>query len=201
MVNAKNHNIFLTFFKFIYSFTQAKPENASEDNVIQWNINPAKPLAGDVLTIQGKAEPDTSIDIVVSFKVVVPVIEGMYEYRFNEIQIPKGRNSFQVCSQQVKDLNFIVKMFVDFKRSFDAKDGIAEFAENNVPHGKYDIIINGLAKEGEKEVDIEFTATESITSDDQGNIHHKYETNALPAGRFTVRIGDIEKEIELRQIN
>ncbi|WP_406660684.1 hypothetical protein V7O66_12715 [Methanolobus sp. ZRKC3] len=166
----------------------------------EWSILPADPLAGDVLTIQGKAEPDKSIDIVVSFKVEVPVVEGMYEYKFDEIQIPKGRNSFEVRSQQVKDLNFIVKMFVDFKRSFDAKDGIAEFAENNVPHGKYDIIINGFAKEGESEVDIDFTAKEAIMSDNQGEFYHNYETNALPAGKFVVRIGNVEKEINLRQV-
>ena len=158
MVNTKNHNLFLTFFKFIYSLTQAKPENVLEDYVSEWSILPADPLAEGVLTIQGKAEPDKSIDIVVSFNVVAPVINGMYEYKFNNIQIPKGRNSFEVRSRKVKDLNFIVQMFVNFKRSFDAKDGIAEFVENNVPHGKYDIVINGLAKEGENEVDIDFTA-------------------------------------------
>ena len=151
--------------------------------------------------MEGKADPDRSMDIIVSFSGGVRVIDGKYEFEFKGILIPKGRNSFKVRSRQVKDLNFIVKMFVDFKRSFDALDGIATFSEDNVPAGKYDIIINGLAEDGERQVDIDFTATEGISSDSQGNFYHNYETNALPAGKFRVRIGDIEKEIELRQVS
>ncbi|MEZ5334077.1 MAG: hypothetical protein R2741_01965 [Methanolobus sp.] len=50
--------------------------------------------------------------------------------------------------QKVEDLNFIVRMFADFKRSFDAENGIAEFFEKNVPEGNYEIVINGTSLEG-----------------------------------------------------
>ena len=92
-------------------------------------------------------------------------------------------------------------MFVDFERSFEAEEGVATFSEENVPAGKYDIVINGEAEDGEKQVVIDFIATESIKSDGDGEFHHNYMTNALPAGKFIVRIGDIEKEISLKQVS
>jgi hypothetical protein len=200
MVISKGENLFLTFAKFIYSLTQTLPEKP-EGAVTNWSILPEDPLEGDVLTIKGKTEPDSMIDVSVSFSRYVDVKDGRYEYSFEGIRIPKGRNRFVVTSRQVKDLNFIVRMFIDLKRSFDAKEGIAEFAEDNVPHGTYDIVVNGEAKEGEKEVRLDFTATQSISSDSDGNFNHNYETNALPAGDFTVRLGNSEKKVTLGPVS
>ena len=60
-------------------------------------------------------------------------------------------NSFLVRSQKVEDLNFIVHMFVDFKRSFGAEEGIAEFFEKNVPAGNYEIVVEGKCTRWGKE--------------------------------------------------
>ncbi|WP_406655542.1 hypothetical protein V7O62_07045 [Methanolobus sp. ZRKC2] len=202
MAFSKSHSLFLGFVKFLYSLTQTKSGFSTEENTVtEWNILPADPLAGDVLTIQGKAEPNALIDVAVSFSRYVKVNGGNYEYNFENIRIPKGKNRFAVRSSPVKDLNFIVKMFVDFKRSFDSKEGIAEFAEDNVPPGTYDIAINGEAMDGEEEVCIDFTAMETMKSDTEGNFYHNYETNALPEGDFTVRINNVEKKITLRQVS
>jgi hypothetical protein len=88
-------------------------------------------------------------------------------------------------------------MFVDFKRSFDAENGIAKFYEKNVPHGTYEIVINGNAVEGEKNVRLDFLATQTIKADEAGHFHQKYDTCTLPEGDFTVKIGDREKVISL----
>jgi hypothetical protein len=196
VVISKGENLFLIFAKFIYSLTQASPEKP-EGTVTTWSILPEDPLEGDVLTIKGRTEPGTVIDVSVSFSRYVDVKDGRYEYSFEGIRIPKGRNRFAVNSRKVKDLNFIVRMFIDLKRSFDAKEGVAEFAEDNVPHGTYDIFINGEAQEGEKEVRLDFTAMQTIGPDSDGNFNHNYETNALPAGDFTVLLGNSEKKITL----
>ena len=199
MVISKGENLFLIFAKFIYSLTQgpqASPEK-SETEVASWSILPENPSAGDVLIIHGKTEPDKAMDIEVSFSRDVIVRDGSYEYSFEGIRIPKGRNRFVVRSRQVRDLNFIVKMFIDFKRSFDANGGVAEFAEDNVPHGTYDILINGEAQEGEKKVRLDFIAMQAVNSDSEGNFNHSYGTDALPAGDFTVSLGNSEKKITL----
>ncbi|TGC09739.1 hypothetical protein [Methanolobus halotolerans] len=201
MGSSKGKSLFLSFAKLVYSLTQAKPEVSSEGSTItDWNILPTEPYVGDMLTIKGRTEPDKSIDVSVSFSRTVKVYNGRYEYGFNDIRIPKGKNRFSVRSSPVKNLNFIVRMFIDFKRSFDSNKGVAEFAEDNVPPGTYDIVINGEAMEGAEEVCIDFTALETMKSDSEGYFDHKYETNALPEGDFTVSTGNLEKKITLRQV-
>jgi hypothetical protein len=158
-------------------------------------------VAGDVLRIQGKTEPNIVTDVSVSFSRSVEVNNGSYEYSFENLPIPKGKNRFDVRSSPVKNLNFIVRMFVDFKRSFDSNSGVAKFTDENVPPGKYDIVINGEAMDGEDEVRLEFTAIQTMKSDSEGNFDFNYETNALPEGDFTIRIGSEEKKVTLRQVS
>ncbi|MBN2110012.1 MAG: hypothetical protein JW705_02850 [Methanosarcinaceae archaeon] len=202
MVLGKGDSLFLGFVKLIYSFTQNRQESSSEETQItEWSILPEEPLAGDVLTIQGKTKPNTVTNISVSFSRPVKVNNGSYEYLFENLPIPKGKNRFDVMSSPVKNLNFIVRMFVDFKRSFESNDGVAKFTDENVPPGSYDIVINGEAMDGEEEVKLEFTALQTIMSDNEGIFYFNYETNALPCGDFTVRAGNAEKKITLREIS
>ncbi len=164
----------------------------------EWSISPAGPCSGDTLDITGRAGPDEDISMQVSFTIIIPVIDGEYSYVFENIRIPGGSNSFMVRSQKVKDLSFIVRMFVDFKRSFDANNGVAEFFEKNAPSGNYEIAIKGKAYDGENKIKADFVATQLIRSDNEGKFYHKYNTTSLPAGEFTVKIGDNEKVITLR---
>jgi hypothetical protein len=90
-------------------------------------------------------------------------------------------------------------MFVDFKRSFDAENGIAQFYEKNVPQGDYEIIISGNAVEGENDVRLDFLATQTIKADNEGRFHRKYDTCTLPEGDFTVKIGNRKKVISLTE--
>ena len=135
--------------------------------------------------------------MAVSFSVNVPVIDNEYRYVFDDINIPGGSNSFQVRSQRVNDLHFVVHMFVDFRRSFDAEDGVAEFFEKNVPAGNYEIVVEGNAVDGEDIVRMDFVASQTIRADKDGNFHHEYDTSSLPEGKFNVKIGSLEKVIEL----
>lgn len=150
-----------------------------------------------MLDINGQTDPGEMVGMTVSFTVNVPVMDNEYRYVFQDINIPGGSNSFQVRSQKVDDLNFVVRMFVDFKRSFDAEEGVAEFFEKNVPAGNYEIVVEGNAQDGEKTVRMDFVASQTIRADEEGNFHHEYDTSSLPEGNFTVKIGDIEKVIEL----
>ncbi|MDI3485970.1 MAG: hypothetical protein PWQ50_1190, partial [Methanolobus sp.] len=146
-------------------------------------------------------EPGETITMAVVFSITVPVSDNRYEHLFEKVGIPGGSNSFQVVAQKVHDLNFIVRMFVDFKRSFDADNGVAQFYEKNVPHGNYEIVINGTAIEGERDVRLDFLATQTIKADEAGNFHQKYDTCTLPEGDFTVKVGNREKVISLSDGN
>ncbi|WP_407355497.1 hypothetical protein [Methanolobus sp. WCC5] len=196
-VFSKEKNIFLNISKALYSLTHDLKEENPDASVDEWTFLPSGPCTGDVLDIKGKTAPGENIGMEVSFTLFVPVIDNRYEYVFKNIRIPGGSNSFRVRSQKVEDLNFIVRMFVDFKRSFHAEKGIAEFFEKNVPAGNYEIAINGNVPDGEKEVKIDFVATQTVNADQEGNFYHQYDTCSLPEGEFTVKIGNNEKIITL----
>jgi hypothetical protein len=55
----------------------------------------------------------------VSFSLYTPAIDKQYKYKFDNVYIPGGGNSFLVRSQKVDNLNFIVHMFLDFKQNFE----------------------------------------------------------------------------------
>lgn len=191
----------MLFSKILYSLIYDQTEENPDAPLDEWSIFPSTPHTGDILDIEGKTNPGETIGMTVSFTIYAPVIDSGYKYVFENIRIPGGSNSFQVRSQKVADLNFIVHMFVDFKRSFDAENGIAEFFEKNVPAGNYEIVVEGMAMDGEKEVKIDFVATQTIKADPEGKFNHKYDTSALPDGDFTVKIGDSEKIITLMPAN
>jgi hypothetical protein len=183
--------------KMVYSlFVDQKEENPNA-YLDKWSISPSELCVGDILNIEGKTKPEENIGINVSFSLYTPVVDGIYKYTFDNIHIPGGSNSFQVRSQKVHDLNFIVHMFVDFKRSFDEKNGVAEFFEKNIPSGNYEISIEGNALNGEKEVKLDFVASQTIRADENGLFHYQYNTSSLPDGDFKVIIGDNEKIIKL----
>ncbi|MDG6243364.1 MAG: hypothetical protein QCH31_03070 [Methanolobus sp.] len=163
----------------------------------EWSVSPSIPCSGDILDITGRAGPAEDIYMQVSFTMMIPVIDGEYSHVFENIRIPGGKNSFLVRTRKVRDLSFIVRMFVDFKRTFEENEGVAEFFEKDAPSGSYEIVIKGNAYQGEDEVRADFVATQTIRSDSDGNFHIKYNTTSLPEGEFIVKIGDNEKMITL----
>ena len=193
----KNNNLFLAVSKMLYSLIHTQKEEKPNASIDDWNIYPSSPSSGDVLDIEGRTKPGENIGMKVSFTMYFPVIDNEYSYVFENVKIPSGSNSFMVRTQKVKDLNFIVRMFIDFKRSFEADNGVAEFFEKNVPAGNYEIVIQGTANDGENEVRADFIATQIIKADEEGNFFLKYDTSILPEGEFTVKIGDNEKTVTL----
>ncbi|MBN1134458.1 MAG: hypothetical protein JXA38_06040 [Methanosarcinaceae archaeon] len=193
----KKNNLFLAVSKMLYSLTHIQKEENPYASIDDWNIYPSSPSSGDILDIKGKTRPGENIGMKVSFTMYLPVIDNEYSYVFENIKIPDGSNSFMVRTQKVKDLNFIVRMFIDFKRTFEADNGVAEFFEKNVPAGNYEVVIQGTANNGENEVRADFIATQIIKADEEGNFFLKYDTSILPKGEFTVKIGENEKTVTL----
>jgi hypothetical protein len=196
---SKDNNLFLNFSKALYSLTTEHREGNPEAIVEEWSFFPLSPCTGDILDITGRTGANENITMAVSFSIIAPVTDNRYEHLFEKVGIPGGSNSFQVMAQKVHDLTFIVRMFVDFKRSFDAENGIAQFYEKNVPQGDYEIIISGNAVEGENDVRLDFLATQTIKADNEGRFHRKYDTCTLPEGDFTVKIGNRKKVISLTE--
>ncbi|WP_370574792.1 hypothetical protein [Methanomethylovorans sp.] len=200
MGDSKAHSFFLNILKVINRLRHRNLDISTNDVTVNWDHIPPKPQVGDTLTITGNTTPDSKVKVKVSFEKKVPVIDGKYEYNMDNVEIPDGPNSFTIKARKAKNLSFSVKMFVTFTRTFEANSDEAVFSEENVPSGKYDISIHGLANDEEKEINIYLEAVEIIDSDQEGRFTYNYNTSALPAGDFTVLVGDSSKTISLSQI-
>lgn len=197
MGNSKTQSFFLNMLKAINRLRHRNLDVSANSVTVNWEHIPPDPRVGDTLTITGKTTPEAKIKVKVSFEKKVPVIDGKYEYDMDKVEIPDGPNNFTIKARKAKDLSFTVKMFVTFTRTFEANSDEAIFSEQNVPSGNYDISIHGNAKEGEKEITIYLEAVEIIGADNEGNFTYNYNTAALPAGDFTVLVGDSNKTIGL----
>jgi len=198
--NSKTQSFFLNILKVINRLRHRNLDVSTNDVTVNWEHIPPNPRIGDTLTITGNTIPAAKIKVKVSFEKEVPVIDGKYEYNMEKVEIPDGPNGFIIKARKAKDLSFTVKMFVDFTRTFEANSDEAVFSEENVPSGNYDISIHGNAKEGEKEITIYLEAVEIIDSDKEGKFTYNYNTSALPAGEFTVLVGDSSKTISLSRM-
>ncbi|MBC7085493.1 MAG: hypothetical protein H5T43_03895 [Methanomethylovorans sp.] len=197
MSSGKTQSFFLDLLKAINNLRYRNLHVNTKNLTVNWEHIPSKPLVGDTLTITGSTEPKAKIKVKVSFEKKVPVIDGKYEYNLSKVEIPDGPNIFTIKARKANDLSFTVKMFINFTRTFEANTDEAIFSEENVPSGNYDISIHGHAKEGEKEVTLYLEAVEYIDADNEGSFTYMYNTASLPAGDFTVLVGDSERTIHL----
>lgn len=190
-------------------------------NVTSWELSPACPSAGDVITITGKASNNEIIEVSILHEEMVPVSGKNYKYQINKLKIPKtisgGENLFQVNATgeggvTVKDMNVKVKKFKLFTKSTNASEGNASISQSNIPSWmSYFVRIDGGVAKNETssknkykhnsnngEVKLTFkTSYEAAKADSKGKFSFKYDTDSLPEGNYTIAVGDIEKEFTL----
>ncbi|MDM7919594.1 MAG: hypothetical protein QUS12_10560 [Methanosarcina sp.] len=190
--------------------------------VTSWELSPACPSAGDVITITGKASNDEIIEVSILHEEMVPVSGKNYRYQINKLKIPKpisgGENLFQVNATgengvTVKDMNVRVKKFKWFTKSSNALEGNASISQSNIPSWmSYFVKIDGNvtnikeastknkykhnSSNGQVKLTFE-TSYEAAKADSKGKFSFKYDTDSLPAGNYTITVGDIKKEFTL----
>ena len=167
---------------------------------VEWNISPSNPTVGDTLKIKGTASPEESLTAEVSFEKEIPVSGGRYEYLLENIKVPEGKdNRFTVEANGVQNLNVNVQKWICIKRQSDASpEGVATISQANVPPFNYNILIDGDALCEKSSVKLIFTASQTLTADSEGKFKYSYDTSSMPAGEFTIKIGDVEQTIELK---
>ncbi len=166
----------------------------------EWNISPSNPTVGDTLKIKGTASPGEELRAQVSFVKELSVTEGRYQYSLDKIKVPKGKDaSFTVRSEGVKNLNIHLKKLVWIKRSSDASpEGIAIISKRHIPPFTYKVLIDGDAAPSEDSVNLEFEASQTLKTNSKGKFEFNYHTSGMPEGKYTIKIGDLEKTIELK---
>lgn len=192
---------------------------ASAD-VKYWELSPTDPSVGDIITISGQAPNNEIIEVSILHEEIVPVSGNNYKYQINKLTIPKSKfsneNFFEVNATgedgvTVKDMNVRVKKVKWFTRHFNAIDGNVSASQSKVPSWmSYSVKIDGDVSVKEKpenkckndpsngQVKLTFnTSYEAAKADSKGNFICSYDTDSLPAGNYTITIGDTSEEFTL----
>ncbi|AKB83203.1 hypothetical protein MSBR3_2625 [Methanosarcina barkeri 3] len=184
----------LLFLLSVFLFVIISPGAAASSN---WELTPQNPVVGDIMKISGTGFEGDTAKVLVTFEKDVTVQDGEYEYTLEDVVIPSGfDNSFTVKAEGADDLNVRAKMLLWLTKSAEAKDGTATVSQTHVPPGKYKIRIDGKASGSE--VKLKITAMQEIEVNSDGSLSYEYNTKSIPAGDFEVKVGDLEKQIELQ---
>lgn len=167
---------------------------------VEWKITPSNPAVGDTLKIKGTASPDESLKAEISFEKAVPVCRGRYQYLLQNIKVPDGKdNLFAVRADGVKNLHVGVYKFLWINLTSEASGGVATISQGHVPPLTYEkILIDGDADKKKCSVNLRVTASQTLKADSKGKFEYSYDTSSMPAGKFNIKIGNVEKTLELR---
>ena len=166
---------------------------------VDWKITPMSPTIGDTLKITGTAASSADVRAEVTFIKNLAVYKGRYQLTLNNLQIPDGKdNLFTVRSDGVKNLHVGVTKLLTFNLNKDATNGVATISQGHVPAWSYDILIDGDALKGKSSVQLKITAAQTLTADSKGKFSFNYDTNSMPTGVFSIKIGNLVKTIELK---
>lgn len=183
----------ILLFAILVSITSSVSGSVSE-----LIISPENPVVGEEITLKGKASPNEVLYPSIIFKETVDVAEdNKYEYQINGIVIPPGKNSFAVTAENVKNLNVGIKLLAWWTKGTDAANGVATVSQGNVPGGTYNIKIFGVSSDTASFVNLTIKAASKITADGEGHFEYRYSTSNLPAGIYTLNIGDKNRTIKL----
>jgi PKD repeat protein len=166
---------------------------------VDWKITPENPVVGDTLKITGTAAPNSDIRAEVTYIKELDVSKGRYQLSLKNLRIPAGENNlFTVRAEKVKNLHVGVNKWLTYDINRDATNGVASISQGHVPALSYNILIDGDALKGKSSVPLTITAAQTLKADSKGKFSFRYDTSALPAGKFIINIGNKVKTIELR---
>ncbi len=190
----KKENLRLLLLIPIFLYLIVSPGAAASSS---WELIPEHPAVGDTIEIKGTGFEGETAEVSVTFEKEVQVSDGKYEYLLEDVKIPSGfKNSFKVQATGADNLNVRAKMLLWITKSGEAKDGVAVVSQAGVPEGTYKIRIDG--KSSASNVKLKITALQQVEVNSGGDLSYTYNTKSMPAGSFEVKVGDIEKQIDLK---
>jgi PKD repeat protein len=169
--------------------------------VTELKISPLKPAVGDIIKVTGKASPNESIKAQVTLNQRVRVSGGGYQLFVDDINVPADTNTrFTVTAYGVKNLHVQVKKFgfIISNSTAQGRGGIAIITKGPVLPTTYDVLIDGDALAHSGAVYLMITASQILHADSNGYFESNIDTSSMPAGKYTVRVGNMLRTIQLR---
>lgn len=164
-------------------------------------ITPENPTQGDVVVMQGKANPNEDIPITITFQMDVPVSGGTFDYRLNGVEIPSP-NRFTVVAEGCRRLSVSASLSsLPFPYTLTSQEegSTQTISQGGVPSGKYNIRIFGDAIEGASTVRLKVEAWTEIRADASGSFSYSYNSAPVPAGLFDVNVGGVRRTLMLSE--
>lgn len=169
--------------------------------VVNFDVKPANPVKGDVVTIAGQAQPNENVTIKVLFGNVVPVEDGRYTFFLPKINIPETVNRFTLRAEGCDDVKVSIKDYAEryphwVTRSSESNSGVAEVSGVDVPAVIYDVLVHGRSSQASVRLAIAVEGYEK--ADATGHFSHSYDTSSLSPGKFTVQVQNKTETAYLR---
>ncbi len=178
-------------------------------------ISPGLDLCVDSgpILIEGDVGPGDYVPITTIYVVEVPVVDGKFEYKQNNIPIPPGTTA-TIKAEEVEDLTITTNIFgFDLSKTFAASAGKASVS-TRVPKGNYNLVVSGNAAgasgaltncydETDKpivtpdKVKLTFIAFLEVKADKTGHFKQECCTDR-PAGEYTMKVKDKTVIVTLR---
>lgn len=150
-----------------------------------FDLSPINPNPGDSINLTGVASPGEQVSFRSSFSMKLPVSGGQYNYE-TKVEIPQTPNRFAIEVENVQDLNAGVKLGIWITKSFPANGGVASISHSNVPPGRYDLRMFGVATPGAVQVPVKVMAESAVKADSQGRYSMTIDTSGVPAGEYRI---------------
>jgi hypothetical protein len=174
-------------------------------------VTPEVAEPGDTLTISGKASPGEEVWLSSSFEISLPVSDGEYSHKFENIYFPAGKKRFTVTAENVKNIRislWFVPLLPPVKYPLDgpknAIEGIATISillpvtingdEMDVT-GKRDFQVYGDTLDDATLVNLHTESEIKVTANSNGDFSLEIDTEGIPEGEFVMSAGGIEKTV------
>lgn len=203
--NKQMKKIALLLILFLYLYVSlivtAGTAAGAKAEVLNFEVKPANPVKGEVVTIDGQTQPNENVTIKVSFEKVVPVEDERYSFFVPKINIPMVENRFTITAEGCDDLKVSIKDYAEryphwVTLSSEASGEIAKISQADIPAVSYDLLIRG--KSSKESVRFIITAEGYAKADEKGYFRYSYDSSSVPLGEFIVQAGTKTETVLLR---
>jgi len=174
------------------------PVSASVSTV---SISPANPVKGDIIIMEGTANPNEEVPITVIFHMNAPISGGKFSYQLYEVDIPSP-NRFTVIANNCKRLSVSASLTLipfPFTLTTQKAGDTQTITQSGVPSGTYNIKIFGDPALWSSPVELTVKAWTKTRADSSGSFSYSYDTAPVPAGEFEVDVGGTERTVMLSE--